>query len=73
MDLLRPTSGEARVFGLDCQRESVAVRRLVGYLPGELALYDNLNGRELLAYVAQNLGTIKAAIAQRRAAPAGAD
>jgi ABC-2 type transport system ATP-binding protein len=51
IDLLRPTSGSAEIFGLDCQRDSLAVRRRVGYLPGELALYAHLNGAELLAYL----------------------
>ena len=47
LDLLRPTSGRASVFGLDCNGKSVAVRRRVGYLPGELGLYDRLTGRVL--------------------------
>ncbi len=51
LDFIRPTSGRARVFGMDCRRDSVAIRRRVGYLPGELAIYDQLSGRELLAYL----------------------
>ncbi|MCB1003834.1 MAG: ABC transporter ATP-binding protein [Acidimicrobiales bacterium] len=46
LDFQRPTSGEARVFGLDSRRDSVAIHRRVGYLPGELTLYDRLTGRE---------------------------
>jgi len=52
LDLIRPTAGTARVLGLDPRRDGVAVRRRVGYLPGELALYEDLTARELLAYVA---------------------
>ena len=37
---LHPTSGSARVLGLDIVRDSVAIRRRVGYLPGGIALYD---------------------------------
>lgn len=46
LDVIRPTSGEARVFGLDCQKEGVEIRKQVGYLPGELALYDKMRARE---------------------------
>ncbi|MFO1497650.1 MAG: ABC transporter ATP-binding protein [Verrucomicrobiota bacterium] len=51
LDLLRPTSGQALVFGSDCQRESLAVRRMIGYLPGELGLYADLTGREVLEFL----------------------
>jgi ABC-2 type transport system ATP-binding protein len=42
MDIIRPTAGEARMFGKDCQKESVAARKQVGYLPGELSLYHSM-------------------------------
>jgi ABC-2 type transport system ATP-binding protein len=38
LDVIRPSRGAASIFGLDCQREGVAIRQRVGYLPGELAL-----------------------------------
>src|SRR6266540_2781107 len=37
-----PTSGTARVGGLDVQNESVAVRRLIGYLPESVVLYPDI-------------------------------
>ena len=40
LDLIRPTRGRLRVFGLDSRRESVAIRRRLGYLPGDLRLYE---------------------------------
>jgi ABC-2 type transport system ATP-binding protein len=46
LDIIRPTAGEARIFGKDCRKEGVAVRDRVGYLPGELALYDNMRARQ---------------------------
>ena len=49
LDLLRPTSGSARVFGLDCREDSRRVRALTGYLPGELGLYGDMSGEELLS------------------------
>jgi ABC-2 type transport system ATP-binding protein len=43
LDIIRPTSGAARIFGLDCQQEGVAIRRRVGYLPGELSFFDTMH------------------------------
>jgi ABC-2 type transport system ATP-binding protein len=42
MDIIRPTAGEARIFGKDCQKKSVAARERVGYLPGDLRLYEGM-------------------------------
>ena len=55
LDLIRPTSGRALVFGLDSRRESMAIRRRSGYLPGELSLYGRLTGDETLRYFANCL------------------
>jgi ABC-2 type transport system ATP-binding protein len=52
LDLIRPTSGRARVFGLDTQERSVEIRGRTGYLPGEMSLYENMTGHELLQYFA---------------------
>jgi ABC-2 type transport system ATP-binding protein len=52
LDLIRPTRGHAWVLGLDPQRDGVEVRRRVGYLPGELALYPDLTGQQALEYAA---------------------
>ena len=49
---LHPTSGSARVLGLDTQADGVAIRGRVGYLPGGIALYDAMTGDELLDYLA---------------------
>lgn len=46
LDLIRPTHGSATILGHDCQHDSVAVRDLVGYLPGDLRLYSGLRGHE---------------------------
>lgn len=48
LGLYRPTSGRARVLGLDPRDDAVALHRRVGYLPGELALYPRLTGRQHL-------------------------
>jgi ABC-2 type transport system ATP-binding protein len=41
LDLLRPSSGEVRVLGMDPRRRSKEIRKRVGYLPGELHFDDN--------------------------------
>jgi beta-exotoxin I transport system ATP-binding protein len=50
---LRPTAGGAKVAGLDCERQSVAVRRQVAYLPAEAALFPHMRGREVLRFFAE--------------------
>lgn len=50
---LRPTSGTARIDGLDCLRDSVAVRRRVAYLPGEVRLFRQMRGYEALRFFAE--------------------
>jgi ABC-2 type transport system ATP-binding protein len=58
MGLLRPSGGRASVGGLDCWRQAVEVKRLVGYLPGELALDPNLTGGQILEYFAHLRGGV---------------
>ena len=48
LDLCRPTSGSAWVFGLSCQQRGRDVRARIGYLPGELGLYRDMTGAETL-------------------------
>ena len=56
VDLIRPSSGRMRVFGLDPRRNGIEVRRRVGYLPGDMRLYERLTGREQLRYFASLRG-----------------
>jgi ABC-2 type transport system ATP-binding protein len=51
MGMIRPTSGSAYVFGLDCIREAVAVKRKVGYLPGDVPQFGSLTGSEVVGYL----------------------
>lgn len=51
--LYRPTSGDATIAGCSVTREPIAVRRLIGVVPRELALYDDLTARENLAFWGQ--------------------
>jgi ABC-2 type transport system ATP-binding protein len=48
LDLVRPTSGRASVFGHDCRTQGIAVRAMIGYLPGELGFYGDMTGEATL-------------------------
>jgi ABC-2 type transport system ATP-binding protein len=50
LDHLRPTSGRARIFGIETTADPVAIHRRVGYLPGEFTLYDRLTGGQTIEY-----------------------
>jgi ABC-2 type transport system ATP-binding protein len=50
---LHATAGSATVLGLDTERDSVAIRGRVGYLPGGIALYDAMTGEQLLDYLGE--------------------
>ena len=50
LDLIRPSSGKAFVFGIESSADPVSIHKRVGYIPGEFALYDRLTGRQTLEY-----------------------
>ncbi len=50
MALLRADSGSARIAGMDVWEQSVAIKRIIGYLPGELSLDPGLTGGQILEY-----------------------
>lgn len=52
LGLLRATHGAARVLGADAWRDGPALRARVGYLPGELRLYEAMSGRHVLQFLA---------------------
>ena len=53
LGLTEPTSGEARVVGVDPMRDPLEVKRHVGYMPDTVGFYDGLSARENLAYTAR--------------------
>ena len=65
--LLKPTSGTMRILGMDPVADPVPVKRRIGVVPEDLALFDRLTADETLAFVAQVHG-IDAATAKSRAA-----
>ncbi len=58
LDLIRPTSGLARVFGIESSADPVAIHRRIGYIPGEFALYDRLTGGQTIEYFANLRGGV---------------
>ena len=73
LGFLRPTGGEARVFGLDFRRESVRIRARVGNLPGEFALEDRMSGETLLRFFARLRGVEDLSYAHELTQRLGAD
>jgi ABC-2 type transport system ATP-binding protein len=58
LDFIRPTSGRATVFGMDTRAQSTTIHKRVGYVPGELSLYDGMTGGQYLHYMANLRGGI---------------
>jgi ABC-2 type transport system ATP-binding protein len=56
LGFLRPTAGRAWIGGHDCWDDSVAARRQVAYLPGELRLYENMTGLQLVQFLSKLRG-----------------
>ena len=74
LNLLRPTSGEVRVFGMDPAREEVAVKSRIAYVPDYVAFYPWMTVRDALAYFASfrtkwNADTERALLEQFRLDP----
>jgi ABC-2 type transport system ATP-binding protein len=58
LDLIRPTAGSALVHGIDCQQASLEARSHMGYLPGELRLYDGLTGNQTIELFSSMRGSV---------------
>ena len=58
LDLIYPTAGSAQLLGLDTHRRSLEIRRRVGYLPGDFALYPKLTGAAMLDYLGELRGGV---------------
>jgi ABC-2 type transport system ATP-binding protein len=65
MGMLVPTAGAARIHGLDCHADRVAVKRRVGYLPDTPSFHDYLRGEEILRFVGQMHGLPREELRQR--------
>jgi ABC-2 type transport system ATP-binding protein len=58
LDEIRPTSGRASILGMDTHKQSVEIRRHLGYLPGDLAMYPNLTGGDTITFFANLRGGV---------------
>jgi ABC-2 type transport system ATP-binding protein len=58
LDLIRPTAGSAKLMELDIRRDSREIRRRVGFLPGDFALYPRLSGRAMLDHLSELRGGV---------------
>jgi len=56
MGVLAPSSGSARIGGLDCFRDRARVMHQVGYVPDDPVFYDYLRGAEVIDFVADMRG-----------------
>ena len=63
--LLRPSAGEVRILGIDPGKDPVAVKRKVGVVPEDLALFDRLTGAETLTFVGKVHGLERAVLQTR--------
>ena len=61
MDFLRPTSGAARVLGLDSRSDSTQIHQRVGYVAGEHGFFERLTAGEQLAWLASARGNVRPA------------
>jgi ABC-2 type transport system ATP-binding protein len=63
--MIAPSAGRAEIHGLDVQRQSLEVKRLIGYVPESGAVYETLTGREYLEMVGRLYGLADAIIRDR--------
>ena len=61
LDLIRPTEGRASILGMDAQADSVELHKRIGFMPGELALWKNLSGQEVVNFVGKVRGGVDSA------------
>lgn len=71
VDVIRPSSGVVRVLGEDPRRGGAALRRRIGYVPGELRLEGRVSGHRMLAFYAEVSGTRDTAATLRAARDLG--
>ena len=65
LGLTEPTSGTARVLGVDPTRESIKVKSVIGYLQENMGFYGDLNARQMLQFIAE-LNNITADMVEER-------
>ena len=56
LGLTEPSGGKATIYGCDCTRDPIGVKRIVGYLPDNVAFYNDMTGRENLRFIGEMNG-----------------
>ncbi len=64
LDFIRPSAGSATIFDMDCHTDSVAIRKRIGYIPGDFGLYGHMTGWKFLEYFGRVRGGYDAATAK---------
>ena len=57
LGILRATSGEARIFGKDVWNDAVEIHKRIAYVPGEVSLWSNLTGGEVIDLLVELRGS----------------
>ncbi len=73
LDIIRPTAGDIRVLGEDPRRGGPALRRRIGFIPGELRLDGRMTGRRLLDFYAEVSGPVNSGMISSLADRLGLD
>lgn len=58
LDLIRPTHGSAKIFGMDVRQQAVELHQRIGYMPGELNLWPNQNAKRIVRHFAELRGGV---------------
>lgn len=58
LDLIRPDKGRASVLGLDVNKDSIAIRKRIGFLPGEMNLWEGQTGKRVIGYMGDLRGGV---------------
>lgn len=64
LDFIRPTGGSAFIFGMDCQKDTIEIKKRIGYIPGDFGLYGNMTGWKFLEYFGKVRGGYNAGTAR---------
>ncbi len=58
LGLIKPTSGSAQIFGLDCEKETAQIHKRLAYVPGESNLWGSLTGEQTLKLLSSLHGEV---------------
>lgn len=56
MGFITPDNGECSIIGMDCFKKADEIQKNVGYLPGEIAFFDDMHGRQIIDFIAAMKG-----------------